>query len=66
MVLSQSLIGTMQNFVAIKKTTLKGTVLKLFNQYTKENEIPEAEYIRDLIREDLKKKYKLGDGLKRL
>ncbi len=56
----------MSNFVAIKKTTLKGTVLKLFNQYTKENEIPEAEYIRDLIREDLKKKYKLGDGLKRL
>ena len=56
----------MDKFAAIKKTTLKGMLLKLFNQYVKENEIPDAEYIRDLIREDLKRKYKLGDGLKRL
>ena len=53
-------------FAKIVKTTLKGTTLKLFNRYTKENEIPEAEYMRDLVREDLKKKFNLGDGIKKL
>ena len=56
----------MEKFAAIKKTTLKGTFLKLFNQYTKENEMKEAEYIRDLIREDLKKKFNLTNGFKKL
>lgn len=47
-----------------KKTLLRDNLLKWFLKHTKENELKESEYIRDLIREDMKKK--LGDGLKRL
>lgn len=47
-------------------TYIKGTTLKLYIQYTRENEIPDAEYLRGLIREDLKKRFNLGDGIKKL
>lgn len=53
-------------FVKKVSTYLKGTTLKLYNQYTRENEIPDAEYLRSLIREDLKKRFNLGDGIKKL
>lgn len=44
-------------------TYAKGTTLKLFIRYCKENEITEAELLRDLIREFVKRKYNLGDGI---
>lgn len=48
------------------QTYLKGTTLKLWKQYLHENEITEAELLRDLVREFVKKKYNLSDGINRL
>lgn len=53
-------------YVKLVKTYLKGTMLQLFVKYTREHEIPESEYVRDLIRDDLKKRYNLQDGFKRV
>lgn len=40
-------------------THLKGDLLLLYERYLKENQLKGAEYIRDLIRKDLKEKYGL-------
>lgn len=46
-------------FIKTARTYLKGELLQLFTKYIRENDLKEAEYIRDLIRKDLKEKYGL-------
>lgn len=49
----------------VVKSSLRGTTLKLFLKYCKENEISESEVIRDLVRDFVKRRYQLGDSVNR-
>lgn len=53
----------MSKFTKAVKTEIKGTLLKLFKQIIKDEEIKESEYLRDLIKSDVKKRFNLKDGI---
>ena len=43
-------------------TYLKGTLLRLFNYHKQKEDLKDAEYVRSVIKEDLKKRYEIEEG----